>query len=133
MIHRRAFLAGVGTATAVSLAGCTSEAVGDSCEEETVVDEYDTYSAGQNVTWRIEMEENQKLAIEAVQTGDGARPKLEVENPNGTLAAEVGPSENIDRTVTAQTDGTYYVRFVNEAFINTGQWDITITLRSEGC
>ncbi len=133
MIPRREFLGGVGAATAVSLAGCTSEAVGDSCEEETFVDEYDTYRAGESITWRAEMEAEQTLAIEAVQTGDGARPKLEVENPNGTLVAEVGPSENIDRTVTAQTDGTHYVRFVNAAIMTSGQWDITITHRSAGC
>ena len=133
MKRRSVLVTGFGTVVTLSLAGCTSEATEDSCEEETVVDEYETYSAGESVTWRVDVEEDQELVVETLRTGDGARPKLEVEDPDGNVVAETGPSENIDRAVTARTDGTHYVRFVNEAMMTSGQWDITITRRSAGC
>lgn len=116
-----------------SIAGCTSDATGSACEEEVIVDVFETYLAGESYTWRIEMERDADLEVTAVQTGDGARPTLEVEGPDGNTIASVGPSETIRRTVTASTDGNHYVRVVNEAVMTSGQWDVTITARSEGC
>lgn len=138
-MERRSFLGGVSSGIVISVAGCTgssddSEGSGGiGCQEETVVDEFDTYSAGESITWRFDLDEGEELEIEALQSGEEARPKLEVKNPNGNTIAEVGPSENIHRTITADTSGTYYVKFVNEAMVNNGQWDITITSRTASC
>lgn len=132
----------VSSAGVLSVAGCAgnsdsgvgSETVGEvSCREETVVDEFDTYNAGESITWRFDLEEGEELEIEAVQSGEEARPKVDIKDPRGDSIAEVGPSENIRRTITADSSGTYYVEFVNEALVNDGQWDITIDRRTAAC
>lgn len=143
-MNRRSVLGAIGSGLAISLAGCAGSDGGDnddgsngiseeSCQEETVVDEFDTYSAGESITWRFELEPDEELEISAVQSGGEARPKLEVKDPNGNTIAEIGPSENIRRTITADASGNYYVEFVNKAMVNSGQWDITIDARSAGC
>ncbi|WP_222919002.1 hypothetical protein [Natrinema sp. SYSU A 869] len=137
-MERRSFLGMISSGVALSVAGCTGSgdsgsSDGGNCHEETVVDEFDTYSAGESITWRFDLEEGAELEMKAVQSGEEARPKLEVKDPNGNTIAEVGPSENIRRTITADTSGNYYVEFVNEAMINSGQWDITIESRTAGC
>ena len=68
-----------------------------------------------------------------IRTGDGARPKLEVDDPNSNNIVEIGPQESIQRTVSATEDGSYYIRLVNEATFTSGQWDIGVTAKSEGC
>lgn len=128
-MKRRKILTVVGGLSAVGIVGC----LGDGCVEETVADVWETVGAGQSLSWRAELEPGDQLEISAVQTGDGARPKLEVEGPNGTIMAEVGPAERIERTVTAQNEGRHYVRLVNEALVTSGQWDIDIEYRSADC
>lgn len=128
-MKRRKILTAIGSLASVGIAGC----LGDECVEETVSDAWETIEAGQSISWRAELEPGDQLVISAVQTGDGARPTLEVEGPTGNLVANVGPAETIERTVTAQDEGRHYVRFVNEALVTSGQWDMDIEYRSADC
>lgn len=130
-MNRRSYLGVVSAVGGTLVAGCTGG--GEDCIEETALDEFQTFSAGQYRTWRFDMESGQELGIEAIRTGNGARPKLEVDDPSGNTIVAEGPAETIERSVTAHEDGSYYVRVVNEAAFTSGQWDITVTARSEGC
>lgn len=138
-MNRRGFLSAVGLSALTGLSGCgegsgsSGSSGGSPCREKEVMDEFDTYVAGGGYSYRIDLESGQELEIEAVRTGDGARPKVEVEDPRGSTIVEVGPKQNIRRTVTARSDGTHYIRFVNEARVTSGTWDTTITFRTSGC
>jgi len=57
---------------------------------------------------------------------EGARPALEVENPSGGTMVDIGPSENIQRTLTVRETGRHFIQFINEAAVTSGQWDVQI-------
>lgn len=155
-MKRRAFLATSAVSAAVVISGCLDEDnanngdLGDtvsstgasSSQEETcrivertredrALDELDTFSAGEFLTARLNLDRGDRLSIEARQVGDGARPALEVEDPHGATIADIGPSERINRRITAEQDGEYYVIFENEATLTSGQWDLTIDAEIE--
>lgn len=89
-------------------------------------DELETVTAGSTWITRVEAEEDDRLIISARLIDDGARPALTVENPLGATVADVGPSEHIEREITAREEGRYYIRFENEALLTSGQWDLDI-------
>ncbi|WP_436345877.1 hypothetical protein [Natronorubrum sp. FCH18a] len=87
-------------------------------------------SAGGTLTWNPDLERGDQLTIDVTEV-DGARPALEVEDSLGSMIADIGPSSNIRRTLTIDTDGRYYVQLENEALMTSGQWDIVLTLERE--
>lgn len=100
-------------------------------QSETVLDEWETYAAGSTRSGRMKMEEGQRLIVSARLTNDGARPAIEVEGPSGSLVADVGPAEMIEREITARESGDYYITFENEAMLTSGEWDISITAEAD--
>ena len=127
MVKRRKLITTLATVGTVSLAGCS-----DVFDDEMVVDEIVTASAGETLTYRYDLEEDDVITINARLIGDGARPAVEVENPSGATVEDIGPSEEIDTEVTARESGRYYILFENEAFATSGQWDIQIELDTGG-
>lgn len=146
MVTRRAVIGGIGTAGVVTIAGCSDEgneatsATGSSNEQncrtvtetvsETMYDEMQTVSAGKTLTWNPDLETGDQLTVDVTEL-DGARPALEIEDAVGSVISDIEPSSNIRRTFTIDTDGRYYIQLENEAFVNSGQWDIVITLERE--
>ncbi|ADD05345.1 uncharacterized protein Nmag_1771 [Natrialba magadii ATCC 43099] len=100
-------------------------------ESEQLYDEWKTVDAGQAVTLRTDLETDDELEIQAVQTDDGARPLVRVEDPNGDLVLETDVFERIERNITAQQTGRYYIQFENTAAMTTGQWDLDLVLHQE--
>lgn len=133
-------------ALVASISGCTNGASQDPTTPQqttcrtvdreftnTVYDDLDSWDAGSSPTWDFELDRGDAIYVRAVRVNE-ARPALEVKDPAGELILDVGPSENIERRVTADEAGTYYVTLRNEAFLTTGQWDVTIevtTVRQE--
>jgi len=72
-----------------------------------------------------------ELGILAVQTGDGARPLLRVEDSNGDLVLETDVAERIERRLTAETEGRYYIYLENTAALTSGEWDLDVTYHYE--
>ncbi|OIB55405.1 hypothetical protein [Natrialba sp. SSL1] len=109
----------------------------DDCRTETETesdhryDEWQTVSAGQAITLRTELETGDELEILAVQTDDGARPRVRVEDPNGDLVLETDVSERIERRSTAQQAGRYYIQFENTATMTAGEWDLDLIVHQE--
>ncbi|ELY91085.1 hypothetical protein C483_10386 [Natrialba hulunbeirensis JCM 10989] len=109
----------------------------DDCRIETEIesdhryDEWQTVSAGQSITLRTELETDDELEIQAVQTDDGARPRVRVEDPNGDLVLETDVSERIERRSTARQAGRYYIQFENTATMTTGEWDLDLIVHQE--
>ena len=146
MVSRRTIIGVLGTTSVTALAGCTNsggsssassssssdfESQEQSCrmvertQEESLTDQLETVSAGSVWTFRYDLEEDDRLIINARMV-EGARPAVEVENPNGATVADIGPSENIQRTITARETGRYFIQFENEAVLTSGQWDVQI-------
>lgn len=143
MVTRRSVIASTGIVCMGAFSGCLDSGGGESSSnsgstthqescrtverthEENLADELETVSAGATWTWRFDLEEGQRLIMSARMV-DGARPALEVENPSGATVVDIGPSERIQRTLTAREDGRYFVQFKNEAAITRGQWDVQI-------
>lgn len=98
---------------------------------DTVLDEWESFSAGSTRSGRLEMEEGQRIIVSARLTNDGARPAIEVESPSGSIVADVGPAEQIEREITARESGDYYITFENEAMLTSGQWDISIAWEAD--
>lgn len=100
-------------------------------ETQTLSDESDSVSAGAEWVFYPDLEEGNVLLIEARKMGGDARPALEVEDPYGNIIVENDPSKRIHREVETNHDGRYYVRFPNEALLNSGMWDIKLSLETE--
>jgi hypothetical protein len=138
-VNRRRYLVSVGVAGATVLAGCTDDSTGgDDCRIETeersenIYDGWEKIGAGQTWTVRAEVEEvGHELGILAVQTGDGARPLLRVEDSNGDLVLETDVAERIERRLTAETEGRYYIYLENTAALTSGEWDLDVTYHYE--
>lgn len=96
----------------------------------TIYDELDTWGAGDSYTWSIDLDAGEQVLVRVV-TVDGARADLEVRDPDGETVVDTGPTSPLERTYTAATDGTHYFILTNEAFLTSGQWDATITVREE--
>ena len=141
-MRRRTFAGAAGMVCTAAISGCSSSREDGSSSsstteqeedcrtvertrEENLVDELESVSAGSVLTWRFDLEKGQRLIITARLT-EGARPAVEVESPSGATVIDVGPTERIQRTMTAREDGRYYIVFENEALITSGQWDIQI-------
>lgn len=138
-MNRRTYLASVGVTGAAVLAGCTDGSTGgDDCRieseerSENIYDGWETIGAGQTWTVRAEVEKaGHELEILAVQTGDGARPLLRVEDSNGDLVLETDVAERIERRLTAETEGRYYIYLENTAALTSGEWDLDVTYHYE--
>jgi len=91
------------------------------------VDEWESVSAGNSRSWRLDLDRGDTIIAEAVKTGEDARPRVIIEDPDGNALADVGPQENIEREVTVAQSGRHYVDFYNEALVNSGEWDMDIT------
>lgn len=100
-------------------------------ETEILTDKSDSVSAGAEWVFYPDLEEGDVLIIEARKMGGEARPALEVEDPYGNIIVENDPSKMIHREVKANHEGRYYVRFPNEALLNSGMWDIKLSLETE--
>lgn len=124
----------------ISLAGCVNSrsdrSGGDQqrqteCRMETrerastVYDDLDIWDAGNSGTWDFDLDKGEQVHVKAVQV-EGARPDLEVKDPDGEMLIDTHPAENIERSFTAAQDGTYYVTLTNEAMMTSGRWDVTI-------
>lgn len=150
MTSRRSVVGALGTTSVAALAGCvnfggggggsSSTSSGSSSDfdsqeedcrtvertqEENLTDQLETVSAGSVWTFRYDLEEGDRLIINARMV-EGARPAVTVENPSGATIADIGPAENIQRTITARETGRYFIQFVNEATLTSGQWDVQI-------
>ncbi|WP_090379173.1 hypothetical protein [Natronobacterium texcoconense] len=128
-VTRRELLGGAG---AVLLAGCLSADAADTdceteieTEERTLVDEGKTVTAGSSFTWPLDLEDDVRIAVD-VRTIDGARPTLEVENPDGDTILETDPDGRLEREFRADGDGRYYVTLENTALLNAGTWDVRL-------
>ena len=138
-MNRRTYLAAIGATGTAALAGCTDDTTGDpDCRIETeeaseiIYDEWENVGAGQTWTVRAEIEEiGHELGILAVRTDDGARPLLRVEDPNGDLVLETDVAERIERRITAEMEGRYYIYLENTAALTAGQWDLDVTYHYE--
>lgn len=151
MVSRRSIIGIFGTTSVTALAGCTNSGGSSSSssssssdfdtqeqncrtvertQEESLTDQLETVSAGSVWTFRYDLEEDERLIINARMV-EGARPAVEVENPSGATVADIGPSENIQRTITARETGRYFVQFENEAVLTSGQWDVQIDWERE--
>lgn len=147
MTNRRSVVAALGAMSVTTLAGCadsgssgsspSSDSSNDFDSEEedcrlvertaedSLADELETVSAGSFWTFRYDFEEGDRIIISAKMI-EGARPAVEVENPSGATIADIGPSENIQRTIIASETGRYFIQFENEAVLTSGQWDVQI-------
>ncbi len=132
-VNRRNYLTSVAVSGAAVLAGCTGSSDSECRTEteeisETIYDEWETVGAGQTWSVRGEIEEaGHELEILAVRTDDGARPLLRVEDPNGDLVLETDVAERIERRITAEMEGRYYIYLENTAAVTSGQWDLDVT------
>ena len=132
-VNRRNYLTAVAVSGGTVLAGCTGSS-DDECRteteelSETIYDEWETVGAGQTWTVRAEIEEaGHELDILAIRTDDGARPLLRVEDPSGDLVLETDVAERIERRITAEMEGRYYIYLDNTAAVTSGQWDLDVT------
>ena len=134
-LDRRQYLKAAAPGLLVMGAGCLGDDGTDGCEiqtmEEHLVDEWETVAAGNSLTWRFDLEVGDELDIDVRQTGGQSRPRLIVEDPSGAEVLDVGPQERIHREITADQDGRYYVEFYNEALVNSGEWDMDVTMSRE--
>ncbi|GAB7017969.1 hypothetical protein JCM18750_08300 [Halostagnicola bangensis] len=153
---KRAVISSIGVASTVALAGCIDDlssedgTSGDggagsgsddgneencrmetTVEEEKLVDEWESYSAGERGLYRLDLEMDDEIEVTARQTGGEARPAVSIEDPSGATIADIGPEEHISREFAASDDGRHYVTFENEAIINSGEWDISIIIKKE--
>ncbi|GAB6878407.1 hypothetical protein JCM17823_06810 [Halorubrum gandharaense] len=78
-------------------------------------------AGGYHYGW-LELREGNSVEYFIRQLGDGARPKLYIENEGGTVMREEPVSSTIDGKFTAPETGEYYFRWVNTANITSGNW-----------
>ena len=150
MQSKRSVVGALGTVTISALSGCIAfgdngsssdsssnfDAEEETCrtvertQEESLTDQLESVSAGSVWTFRYDLEEDERLIISARKV-EGARPAVEVEGPSGAILADIGPTEDIRRTITASEPGRYYIQFENEAMLTSGQWDIQIDWERE--
>lgn len=154
MVSRRRVLELAATSGLVATAGCLDEDTtsddnsnsnpsisegnnGQNCrmetrtETQTLADKSESVSAGNEWIFYGDVEEGDVLIVEARKIGGEARPALEVEDPYGNIVAQNDPSEMIHREIQAYHEGRYYIRFPNEALINSGMWDVKVSTETE--
>ncbi|ELY36449.1 hypothetical protein C496_21207 [Natronorubrum tibetense GA33] len=98
---------------------------------QQVADETESVSAGADWVFHGDREEGETIIVEARKVGGEARPAVEIEDPDGNIIADNDPSERIRREIDVSQDGRYYVRFHNEALINSGMWDVSVEIEFE--
>ncbi|WP_144049515.1 hypothetical protein [Halorubrum salipaludis] len=82
----------------------------------------DTLSAGEYYSGWITLNQGDSVDYFIRQLGDGARPKLVIENENRDILEEEAVAAVIDDEFTAPDDGEYYFRWENTATLTSGNW-----------
>lgn len=81
-----------------------------------------TLSAGEFYSGWITLEEGTTVEYFIRQLGDGARPKLVIENESRNVVQEESVAAVIDGEFTAPETGEYYFQWENTAMLTSGSW-----------
>lgn len=79
-------------------------------------------SAGQYYSGWVTLNEGESVDYFIRQLGNGARPKLVIENESRDIIKEESVAELIDGDFTAPEDGDYYFVWENTAAFTSGNW-----------
>jgi len=82
----------------------------------------DTLSAGEFYSGWVTLEEGTTVDYFIRQLGDGARPKLVIENESRNVVQEEPVAAVIDDEFTAPETGEYYFQWENTAILTSGSW-----------
>ncbi|MGM0716990.1 MAG: hypothetical protein ACQET5_07420 [Halobacteriota archaeon] len=113
--------------------GETGDDTDGECEQDVLVDTTETVAAGDALTYAFELNEGWTLDMIIESLGEGARPTVHLEDPEGTLVLEEGPAELIYELVEIGSSGEHTLRIRNEDLEASGEFDVRVDHVSPAC